>query len=69
MKTEKNCPLCRVPLTVSVGDQTHSGDSDYGITLDCGNKFCSCTAVGHGKNETEAFKIVEEKCKFGMKKS
>ena len=68
-KSNMNCPFCQVPLTLSVGDQLHPGAPEYGITVDCGNKVCSCTASGHGKNEKDALEVFSEKCRFGLKKS
>lgn len=67
-RSRMNCPVCEVPLVLSVGDQVHPGNVDYGVTLDCGNRGCPSTVSAHGKNEKEAFEVLQEKCAFGMKK-
>lgn len=64
------CPLCNATLNRFEGEKIHPGNPEFGVTLDCGNPACSAAEVtGHGRNEKEAFKIIEEKCKFGTKKS
>lgn len=67
MKTEMNCPLCSAALVSVEGTSLNARD---GVTVYCPSKICPAQEVaGHGRNEKEAFEVIQEKCKFGMKKA
>lgn len=57
---EYKCPMCQNELSVEVGTVINRLD---GITMGCGQPMnvCPNTAIGHGKNEKEAYAIVVQK--------
>lgn len=62
MVIKMDCPLCNVPLSKQQGDTLNPGNSEFGVTLYCGNRDCYAQEVmGHGSNDSQAFSIIREK--------
>ena len=54
------CPMCNVPMGVEVGTIINRLD---GVTMGCSQPMDKCpnTAVGHGRNEKEAYSVIVQK--------
>jgi hypothetical protein len=62
-----DCPLCGVPLSKQAGDSLNRAN---GITLFCANLSCPAQEVaGHGDNEFQAFRVIQEKYKKSVDNS
>lgn len=61
MKNKYQCPVCKGEMSVVEGNGTKEGITD-GITIVCDNINCTAQEVaGHGSNEINAWKIVQDK--------
>lgn len=55
------CPLCNAELSVLPGTKLNPKD---GVTMYCPSAECPAQeVVGHGDNEMQAFRVIQEKYK------
>jgi len=63
--TEKSysCPMCNVPLSISLGNVFNHNKEGYGLTMFCNNRACPVEVFGYTRNQNPdaAYEIIEEK--------
>lgn len=56
------CPLCKSELVGMDGEKMHPNDPNYGYSLFCLDVKCPAQEVmGHGRNEKEAYEVIQAK--------